>query len=77
MSGSTESGSTSDKCRIVGDSRGVIVSVTGQKIFYMRGVNTAMKMNGTIAGDSTTGRKKLTARQRAALIGFCGVETLK
>ena len=36
-----------------------------------------MKMNGAIAGDSTTERKKFTARQWAALIGFCGVETRK
>ena len=36
-----------------------------------------MKMNGTIAGDSTTGQKKFTARQWAAPIGFCGVETRK
>ena len=43
----------------------------------MQGANTAMKMNGTISVDSTTGRKKFTARQWAALIGFCGVETRK
>ena len=36
-----------------------------------------MKMKGAIAGDSTTGRRKFTARQWAALIGFCGVETWK
>ena len=37
----------------------------------------ALKMNRDIAGDSETGRKKFTARQWAALIGFCAVETLK
>ena len=43
----------------------------------MIGANTSMEMNSTIAGDSETGRKKFTARQWAALIGFCGVETRK
>ena len=32
-------------------------------------------MNGAIGGDSATGQKKCTARQWAALIGLCGVET--
>ena len=41
------------------------------------GGNTAMKINGAIAGDSETGRKKFTARQWAALIGFCGIEDWK
>ena len=36
-----------------------------------------MKMIGTIAGYSATGRKKFMARQWAALIVFCGVETRK
>ena len=36
-----------------------------------------MKMNGAIAGDSTTGQKQFTARQWAALMGFFGVETQK
>ena len=36
-----------------------------------------MKINGAIAGDSTNGRKKVTARQWAALIGFCGVKNRK
>ena len=36
-----------------------------------------MKINGAIAWDSTTGRKKFAARQWAALIGFCGVENWK
>ena len=35
-----------------------------------------MKMIGTIAGYSATGRKKFMARQWAALIVFCGVETV-
>ena len=34
-------------------------------------------MNGVIAGDSATGRKKVTARQWEALIVFCSVETRK
>ena len=37
----------------------------------------AMKRNGYIAGDSATWRKKFTARQWAALIGFYGVKTRK
>ena len=44
---------------------------------FVQGANIAMKMNGAIAGDSETGRKKLTARQWAALIGFYGVEIQK
>ena len=36
-----------------------------------------MKTTGAIAGKSETGRKKFTARQWEALIGFCGVETRK
>ena len=36
-----------------------------------------MKMNGAIAGDSATEWKKFMARQWAALVGFCGVETRK
>ena len=46
-------------------------------MIFVRGANTAMKMNGAIAGDSKTGREKFTARQWATLIGFCGVETRK
>ena len=53
------------------------LSVSQAESFFVRGVNTAMKMNGSIAGDSTTGRKKFTSRQCAALIGFCGVENWK
>ena len=34
-------------------------------------------MNGAIVGYSATGRKKFTASQWAALIGFCGVKTWK
>ena len=34
-----------------------------------------MKINRAIAGYSTTGRKKFTARQWAALIVFCGIKT--
>ena len=33
-----------------------------QADFFVQGANTAMKMNGAIAGYSATGRKKLTAR---------------
>ena len=73
---STEGASTSDKCRISIVSSGIDVSVTFQK-FFLRGGNTAMKINGAIAGDSETGREKLTARQWTALILFCGVETWK
>ena len=36
-----------------------------------------MKTNGAIAGNSATGRKKFTASQWAALIGFCGFENRK
>ena len=46
-------------------------------MFFVQGANTAMKMNGAITGDSTTGRKIFTARQWVALIGFFGVETRK
>ena len=53
------------------------MSVSQVEIFLVQGANTAMKMNGNIVGDSATGRKKFTARQWAALIGFCGVETRK
>ena len=41
----------------------------------MQGANTAIKTNGAIAGYLATGQKKFIARQWAALIGFCGVET--
>ena len=53
------------------------LSVSQAERIFVRGANTAMKMNGDIAGDSTIGRKKFTARQWEALIGFCGVETWK
>ena len=53
------------------------LSVSLAKILFVRGANTAMKMNGAISGDSATGRKKFTARQWTALNGFCGVETRK
>ena len=76
MTGITEGGNILDKYRIDGGSSGVIVSFTGRKIF-LRGANTAMKMNGALAGDLSTGRRKLKARQWAELIGFCGVETKK
>ena len=74
MDGITEGSSTSDKCRISGGSGGFNVSVIDQKLFVW-GANTAMKMNGAIAGDSATVRKQFTARQWVALIEFCGVET--
>ena len=51
------------------------MSVSQAKSFFVQGVNIGMKMTGAIAGNSATGRKKLTARQWAALIEFCGVET--
>ena len=38
------------------------LSVSQAKIFYVQGANTPMKVNGTIAGYSTTGRKKFTDR---------------
>ena len=76
MAGSTEFGNTPDKYRISGCSRGDIISGTGRKLF-LRGANTAMKMNSAIAEDSAIGRKKFMARQWEALIGFCGVETWK
>ena len=43
----------------------------------MQGANTEMKVNVTIVGDSTTRRKKFTARQWAALIEFFDVEIRK
>ena len=43
----------------------------------MQGTNTAMKINGAIAGYSETERKKFTASKWAALIRFCGGETWK
>ena len=76
MAGSTEGGNTPDKYSIGGFRSGVIVSVTVQKIF-VQVANTAMNINGAIAGDSETGRKKFTARQWVAIIGFFGVETRK
>ena len=57
----TEGGNTPDKYRIGGGSSGAIVSVTVLKLF-VRGAKTAVKMNGAIAVDSTTGRKKFVAR---------------
>ena len=53
------------------------LSVSHSESCFVQGANIAMKMNGAIAGDSTTGQKKFTARQWAALIGFCGVATRK
>ena len=53
------------------------ISVSHAKSFFVSGANTAIKTNGTIAGDSATGRKKFTSRQWEALIGFCRVETRK
>ena len=47
------------------------MSVSQAEIFFVRGANTAMKMNGAIVEDSATGQKKFTARQWAALIEFC------
>ena len=76
VAGSTEDGSTSDKCMIGSDGSGVIVSVRGQNI-SVRGANTATKINGAITEDSATGQKKFMDRQWAAIIGFCGVETRK
>ena len=51
--------------------------VSQAKIFFLRGANTAMTMNDTIAGDSETGQKKFTARHWVTLIGFCDVKTWK
>ena len=51
------------------------MSVSQAEIFFVQGANTAMKMKCAIAGDLATRRNKFTARQWAALIGFCGVET--
>ena len=53
------------------------LSVSQSERVFVRGANTAMKMNGAIAGYSSTGWRKLTARHWAALIGFCSVETQK
>ena len=54
-----------------------LLSVSQTEIFFMRGANTAMKINGAIALDSTTGRRKFTARRWSALIGFFSVRTWK
>ena len=53
------------------------ISVSQAKILFLQGANTSMKMNGAIAGDSATGRKKITTMQWAALTEFCGFETRK
>ena len=53
------------------------MSVSQAESFFVRGANTAIKMNGTISGDSATGQKKFMVRQWAALIEFCGVEIRK
>ena len=53
------------------------LSVSKTQICFVRGANTEMKMNGAIAGDSASGQTKFTARQLAALIGYCGVENRK
>ena len=53
------------------------LSVSQSKSFFVRGAKTAIKMNGAIAEDSETGRKKFMARQWAALIECFGVETRK
>ena len=39
------------------------LSVSQDEIYFGQVANTAMKMDGAIAGDSATGRKKFTARQ--------------
>ena len=53
------------------------MSVSQAEIFFVRGSNTEIKMNGAIAGYSETQRIKFMARKCAALITFCGVETRK
>ena len=60
-----------------GVSAEALLSVSQAEIIFLWGANTSMKINDTIAGDSATGKRKLTARQWAELIGFCGVETQK
>ena len=52
------------------------LSVSLAKRFFAR-CKHCNENNRAIAGDSATGQKKLTARQWAELIGFCGVETRK
>ena len=47
------------------------------EIFFVRGANTEIKINGAISGDSATGQNKFMARQWAELIEFCGVKTRK
>ena len=76
MAVSTEVGNTPDKYRIDGGITSFIVSVIDRKLF-LRGANTAIKMNGAIVGDSATRRKKFMARHWVVLIGSCGVETRK
>ena len=39
------------------------LSVKQAEIFFVRGANTAIKLNGAIAGDSATGQNKFTATQ--------------
>ena len=63
----------------VGSSMAAVASMSvsqAEKVF-VRGANTAMKINGSITGDLATWQKKFTVRQWAALIGFFGVETQK
>ena len=53
------------------------LSVSQDEIYFGQVANTAMKMNGAITGDSETGQSRFKARQWAALIVFCDVETRK
>ena len=53
------------------------MSVSQAKRFFVQGKNTEMKITGDIVGISATGWNTLTAREWAALIGYCGVEIWK
>ena len=53
------------------------MSVSQAEIFFVRGANTEMKMNGAIVGYSATEQKKFRAREWAALIRCFEVEAQK
>ena len=68
--------STLDKFRISGGSRSVIVSVTRRKLFCVM-CKHCIENKRRYCKRFSNWAKKFTARQWAALIGFCGVETRK
>ena len=70
----SEGVSTSDKCRIDGGSNGVIFSVIVQKLFCAR-FKYCNENERRYCRKFKPDQKKFTARQLAARIGFCVVET--